>query len=84
MHAERFRHLLIAQGPFASVYFDDSHDTADAEAQLELKWRGLREQLEAQGGKALALLNVDDPVDKDVIGQFRQIPNILSAKVVQV
>src|SRR5262252_2292340 len=39
---------------------------------------------EQQGGKALALLNVDDPVDKDVISQFRQIPNILSAKVVKV
>jgi D-3-phosphoglycerate dehydrogenase len=39
---------------------------------------------EQQGGKALALLLVDDPVDKDVIAQFRQVPNILSAKVVQV
>ena len=37
MHAERFRHLLSAEAPFASIYFDDSHDTADAEAQLELK-----------------------------------------------
>ncbi len=54
MRAERFRHLLAAEGPFASIYFDDSHDTADAEAQLELKWRGLREQLEEQGGGALA------------------------------
>ena len=39
---------------------------------------------EQQGGKALALLLVDDAVGKDVIEQFRQIPNILSAKVVQV
>jgi len=39
---------------------------------------------ETQGGKALALLLVDDPVSNDVIEQFRQIPNILSAKVVQV
>ena len=38
---------------------------------------------EHEGGKALALLLVDDPVRKDVIEQFRQIPNILSAKVVQ-
>jgi peptide chain release factor subunit 1 len=54
MHAERFRALLTAEGPFASVYFDDSHDTEDAAAQLELKWRGLREQLEEQGGDELA------------------------------
>jgi len=39
---------------------------------------------ENQGGKALALLLVDDPVSNDVIEQFRQIPNILSAKVVHV
>jgi len=39
---------------------------------------------EHEGGKALALLLVDSLVGKDVIEQFRQIPNILSAKVVQV
>lgn len=49
MNSDRFRQLLDAPGPFASVYFDDSHDTHDAEAQLELKWRALREQLEEQG-----------------------------------
>lgn len=49
MRSVRFRQLLDAPGPFASVYFDDSHDTQDAEKQLELKWRALREQLEEQG-----------------------------------
>jgi D-3-phosphoglycerate dehydrogenase len=39
---------------------------------------------EHEGGKALALLLVDNPVDKEVIEQFRQVPNILSAKVVHV
>jgi D-3-phosphoglycerate dehydrogenase / 2-oxoglutarate reductase len=39
---------------------------------------------EREGGKALALLLVDNPVSNDVIEQFRQIPNILSAKVVHV
>lgn len=33
MHSERFRPLLTGAGPYASVYFDDSHDTADATAQ---------------------------------------------------
>jgi peptide chain release factor subunit 1 len=47
--SDRFRQLLDSPGPFASVYFDDSHDTHDAEAQLDLKWRALREQLEQQG-----------------------------------
>jgi D-3-phosphoglycerate dehydrogenase len=39
---------------------------------------------EHEGGKALALLLVDNRVSKDVIEQFRQVPNILSAKVVYV
>jgi len=39
---------------------------------------------EHEGGRALALLLVDNPVGKDVIEQFRQIPNVLSAKVVHV
>jgi hypothetical protein len=45
MDAERFRHLLSARKPFASVYFEDSHDTEDADAQLDLKWRDLAHQL---------------------------------------
>jgi Bacterial archaeo-eukaryotic release factor family 2 len=49
MQPERFRPLLTSQGPFGSVYFEDSHDTEDAAAQIELKWRALREQLEQQG-----------------------------------
>jgi D-3-phosphoglycerate dehydrogenase len=39
---------------------------------------------EHEGGKALALLLVDNPVTTDVIQQFRQVPNVLSAKVVYV
>ena len=30
MRSERLQWLVKADGPFASVYFDDSHDTADA------------------------------------------------------
>ncbi|MGV0746316.1 Rv2629 family ribosome hibernation factor [Mycolicibacterium sp. XJ870] len=49
MHSERFRPLLSSPGPYASVYFDVSHDTEDATAQIDLKWRALREELERQG-----------------------------------
>ncbi len=49
MESGRFRSLLDTPGPFVSVYFEDSHGTHDADAQLELKWRALREQLEQQG-----------------------------------
>jgi D-3-phosphoglycerate dehydrogenase / 2-oxoglutarate reductase len=39
---------------------------------------------EREGGKALALLLVDSVVEKEVIDQLRQMPNILSAKIVHV
>ena len=51
MHADRFRRLVdpcfgLAQGPFISIYFDDSHDTADAGAQLDARLRDIRKNLE--------------------------------------
>jgi peptide chain release factor subunit 1 len=49
MESDRFRRLLDVRGPFASVYFDDSQDTDDAAAELDLKCRTLREQLERHG-----------------------------------
>jgi D-3-phosphoglycerate dehydrogenase len=39
---------------------------------------------EQEGGKALALLVVDDRVNGEVLVEFRRVPNILSAKVVYV
>lgn len=52
MHADRFRRLVEpAQSPaarFVSVYFDDSHDTADAAAQLDARLRDIRKHLEEQ------------------------------------
>ncbi|NIH83026.1 Rv2629 family ribosome hibernation factor [Amycolatopsis viridis] len=48
MDTTTLRPLVTATGPFTSVYFEDSHDTADAEKQLELKWRELKDALTAQ------------------------------------
>lgn len=55
MDPERFRKLQDARGPFASVYFDDSHDTHDAEAQLELKARAVIEELGRHGADMAVL-----------------------------
>ncbi|MCV7315529.1 hypothetical protein H7J77_08245 [Mycolicibacillus parakoreensis] len=49
MDAERLRPLLEGERPYASIYFEDSHDTEDAAAQLELRWRGLHHELTEQG-----------------------------------
>lgn len=46
MQSERFRPLVDAKGPFVSIYFDDSHDTQDAAAQLDARLRDVRKQLE--------------------------------------
>ncbi|WP_082971352.1 hypothetical protein [Mycobacterium sp. 852002-51971_SCH5477799-a] len=62
MDSQRFRKLLDASGPFASVYFDDSHDTHDAEAQLELKWRAVKEELERSGAEAAVIGQIEDAV----------------------
>lgn len=62
MDADRFRPLLTAKGPFASVYFEDSHDTEDAETQLDLRWRGLREQLTEQGADESVVAAIEDAV----------------------
>ncbi|HEX2286781.1 MAG TPA: hypothetical protein VHI10_18490 [Mycobacterium sp.] len=62
MHSERFRPLLTSHGPFGSVYFEDSHDTEDARAQIELKWRGLREQLERQGAEPAITESIEQAV----------------------
>ncbi|OBI18228.1 hypothetical protein [Mycobacterium sp. E2497] len=64
MDSERFRKLLDSPGPFASVYFDDSHDTHDAEAQLELKWRALKEELDRQVAGAAVI----DDIGRAVLG----------------
>jgi peptide chain release factor subunit 1 len=58
MHADRFRRLLDAQGPFVSLYFDDSHDTADAGAQLDARLRDIRKNLEEQSVDACVVESI--------------------------
>ncbi|ULE32368.1 Rv2629 family ribosome hibernation factor [Mycobacterium sp. IDR2000157661] len=64
MHSEHFRTLLTSNGPYASVYFEDSHNTEDAAALLELRWRSLREQLEEQGADPA----VTESIEQAVVG----------------
>lgn len=55
MQPERFESLVSVRGPFVSIYIDDSRNTADAEAQLDAKWRDVRRHLGDRG------------VDEDII-----------------
>lgn len=71
MNSERLRQLVDTQGPFASIYFEDSHDTQDAAAQLDVKWHDIRKELEDQGADAAlvsglerAILDLRPPVGR--------------------
>lgn len=62
MDTTGLRELVTKDGPFASVYFDDTHNTEDAAKQLELIWRELRGQLAEQGAPDSALDGLDGAV----------------------
>lgn len=62
MRAERFRHLLDTPGPFVTLYFDDSHDTADAAAQLDARLRDIRKRLEDESVDAAVIAAIDSAV----------------------
>ncbi|MET8997696.1 Vms1/Ankzf1 family peptidyl-tRNA hydrolase [Amycolatopsis sp. NPDC004169] len=46
---DQVKAVLAAEGPFASVFLEDSHDTEDAERQLELKLREIAARLGERG-----------------------------------
>lgn len=62
MKSDRFRPLMDATGPFVSIYFDDSHDTADAAAQLDARLRDIRKQLEDQSVDTAVIEAIDEAV----------------------
>lgn len=62
MRSQHLRSLVDAQGPFASVYFDDSHDSQDAVEQVETTWHVLRKHLEEQGTTAGVIGRLEDAV----------------------
>ncbi|EWM10757.1 LOW QUALITY PROTEIN: hypothetical protein KUTG_01061, partial [Kutzneria sp. 744] len=49
MQTTELRELVTAPGDFASVYFDASHDTEDADHATQLRWRAIRSALDGQG-----------------------------------
>jgi peptide subunit release factor 1 (eRF1) len=62
MRSERLRWLVKAEGPFASLYFDDSHDTLDAVEQLEARWRDIRKHLKDLGADVEILRRLEEAV----------------------
>ncbi len=56
------RPLYESDGPVASVHLDTSRDTTDADKKIELRWRHLREELEALGTDAATLDVLEEAV----------------------
>ncbi|MFC6090476.1 Vms1/Ankzf1 family peptidyl-tRNA hydrolase [Saccharothrix lopnurensis] len=61
--------LVRERGPFASVYLDASHDTEDAAKALELRWRGVRDELARQGADQATLDALEGPALAPVVGK---------------
>jgi len=55
MDLSYLRPLYASPGPWASVYLDATRAVPDAPHQIELRWRGLREQLASRGVPAATL-----------------------------
>ena len=62
MRSERLKWLAKAEGPFASVYFDDSHNTLDAVEVQETQWHDIHARLEGMGAGAELLGMLDGAV----------------------
>jgi Bacterial archaeo-eukaryotic release factor family 2 len=56
------RPLFTRTGPWASVYLDATRAEENAEHQVDLRWRALRDDLEAQGAPLDTLVALDDAV----------------------
>lgn len=71
MRSERLRWLVAAEGPFASVYFDDSHDTLDAVERREATWRDVRKHLESRDAKQELIDSLEEAVrdSRPAVGQ---------------
>lgn len=55
--------LTDRPGPFATVYLDASHDTADATRQDTLRWAGARDELADRGADVATLEALDRAVE---------------------
>jgi len=58
--------LYARPGPYASVYMDMTRSTEDAAKVIELRWRALREELEAQGCPPATLRAIEETVTREM------------------
>jgi hypothetical protein len=64
MNLDFLRPLFDRPGPWVSVYLDATRASENADHEVDLRWRGLREQLEQQGADADTLDAVRTAMDE--------------------
>jgi hypothetical protein len=64
MNLDFLRPLFDQPGPWVSVYLDATRASENADHEVNLRWRGLRELLEQQGAEASTLDAVQRAVDE--------------------
>jgi hypothetical protein len=64
MNLDFLRPLFDRPGPWVSVYLDATRASENADHEVDLRWRGLREQLEQQGADADTLDAVRTALDE--------------------
>jgi peptide chain release factor subunit 1 len=62
VQSDHVRRILAARGPFASVYFDDSHDATDSARRLDVKCGDIVRELESLGAGAALVSAVERAV----------------------
>lgn len=62
MRPQHTEALRAAQGPFVSVYIDDSRDSAEADGRIEAVWRRLRGDLADSGVGVVAIAAMEEAI----------------------
>ena len=62
MNLSLLRSLYERPGPWASAYLETSRNVQNADIEVELRWRALRESLVEQGADPSTVAAVDDAV----------------------
>jgi hypothetical protein len=80
MDSEAVRSLTTAQGPFVSVYLDDTRDVADAEEQVAARWGDIRRRLEDEGADEGTIAAVEAAILHGEPGVGRQGRGIVATR----
>ncbi len=73
------RHAYDREGPFATVYLEGRSPGADASEQTHLRWRALRERLNADGAPDTVLDAIESELQSETSGEEQANGRVLVA-----